>query len=255
MEIVMRWVRSGAAVVVRAVAGGLISAAIAAGLPLGSAGAQAEQALPQARVIVTGDGQISLPPDYARIRGGVTTRAKTAKEAADVNAKQMSAIIAALGNAGIEQKDIQTARFSVQPVYASPASSAPNTEPKLTGFSVSNQVSVTIRQIAHAGEILDRLVELGATDIGGIEFLHSDRSKALDQAREAAMRDAQRKAEVYARAAGKTLGPVIWVTEDQGYVPPAPFATLRAAPASATPIVAGEDTLHVRITVGFDIAH
>jgi uncharacterized protein len=253
MEIVMSMLRAGAVLVLRAVAGGLISATIAAGLPLfASAGAEAEQALPPARVIVDGDGQISLPPDYARIRGGITTRAKTAKEAAAANAKQMTAIIVALGDAGVEQKDIQTSHFSIQPVYAAPA---PNTEPKLTGFSVSNQVSVAIRQIAHAGEILDHLVELGATDISGIELLHSDASKALDQAREAAIRDARRKAEVYAKAAGLTLGDVIWITEEQRYAPPVPFAATRAAMAPAPPIAAGEDTLHVSITVGFNIAH
>ena len=244
----MSGLRAGAALVFRAVTAGLIFAAIAAALSLiAGADAQAEPALPEAKMIVTGDGEISLQPDYARIHGGVTTRAKTGKEAADANARQMNAIIAALESAGVEQKDIQTSRFSIQPVYVS----APNTEPKLTGFSASNQVNVTIRPIAHAGDILDRLVELGATEIGGIEFLHSDPSHALDQAREAAVGDARRKAEVYAKAAGLTLGGVVWITEDQGSAPPVLFSAARAA----TPIAAGEDTLHVHITVGFDIAH
>jgi uncharacterized protein len=245
--------RAGVALILRTAAAGLISAEIVVVSPLDArAAAQAEQGLPQARVIVNGDGQISLPPDYAHIHGGVTTRAKTAKEAADANARQMTAIIAALGRAGVEQKDIRTSRFSVQPVYVSPG---PNTEQKLTGFSVSNQIDVTIRQIAQVGEVLDRVVELGATDIGGIEFLHTDQSKALDQAREAAMHDARRKAEVYAKAAGQTLGEVVWITEDQGYALPAPSVAMRAAIAPAPPIAAGEDTLHVRITVGFGMAH
>ena len=104
---------------------------------------------------------------------------------------------AALRDSGIEQKDIQTSHFSVQPVYA-PAQ--PNTEPRLSGFSVSNQLSVTIHQIAAVGPILDRLIAAGANDLGGVEFLHSDLSKALDRAREAAVADARRKAELYARA-------------------------------------------------------
>jgi uncharacterized protein len=244
----MGTLRAGVALILRTVAAGLISAEIVVVSPLvASAGAQAEQDLPQARVIVNGDGQMSLPPDYAHIHGGVTTRAKTAKEAADANARQMTAIIAALGRAGVEQKDIRTSRFSVQPVYVSPV---PNTEQKLTGFSVSNHIDVTIRQIAQAGDVLDRVVELGATDIGGIEFLHT-----LDQAREAAMHDARRKAEVYAKAAGQTLGEVVWITEDQGYALPTPSVAMRAAIAPAPPIAAGEDTLHVRITVGFGMTH
>ena len=205
-------------------------------------------------MIVIGEGSVSLAPDYARIRSGVTTRAKTAKEAADANGKAMAAVMAMLLSAGIEQKDIQTARFSVQPIYES---RQPNTEQKLTGFSVSNQVDVTIRQIGKVGEILDRLVTTGATDAGNVEFLHSDLSKALDRAREAAVADARRKAELYAHAAGLSLGSVNWITEDSGYAPPMAKTAVRAFDGGSAPppIAAGEDTLYVRITVGFDMSH
>jgi uncharacterized protein len=225
------------------------AALVAAGVASGNVEAQ-QAPPPPARIVVVGEGTISVPADYARIRGGIVTRGKTAKEATDANTKQMSALLAALANAGIEQKDIQTAHFSVQAVYA-PATA--NTEQKLTGFSVSNQVTVTVRQIARAGEFLDRLVELGATDIGGIEFLHADVSKTLDHAREAAMLDAKRKAAVYANAAGENLGAVLWITEESGFAPPGSPIPMRAA-AAAVPVAIGEDTLHVRITVGFDLA-
>jgi uncharacterized protein len=207
---------------------------------------------PDARIIVVGEGSISAAPDAARISGGVTTRAKTAKEASEANAKAMASVMAALQSAGIEQKDIQTSRFSVQPVYTSPG---PNLEQKLTGFAVSNQVGVTVRQIDKVGEILDRLLTAGATDAGNVEFLHLDSSKTLDRAREAAVADARRKAELYARAAGLTLGAVAWLTEDSAAPVFAPKVAMRAAMPSATPIASGEDTLQVRITVGYQIAH
>jgi len=213
--------------------------------------AQQPQSQPQARVIVIGEGSISVPPDYAQIRSGVTTRAKTARDATDANSKLMAAVTAALLDSGIAQKDIQTSRFSVQPLYAP---QQPNSEPKLSGFSVSNQVGVTIRQIARVGEILDRLIAAGATDVGNIEFLPSDLAKTLDQAREAAIADARRKAELYARASGLSLGRVAWITEDSGYAPPIPMGAPRALAAAPVPIAPGEDTLQVRITVGFDIA-
>ena len=114
--------------------------------------AQQAAAEPPARVIVIGDGSVSVAPDYADIDCGVTTKAKTAKDATGANSRAMAAVAAALHGAGIEQKDIQTTRFSLQPVYAPPQ---PNTEPKLTGFSVSNQFRVTIRQIGNVGDILD----------------------------------------------------------------------------------------------------
>ena len=73
-----------------------------------------------------------------------------------------------------------------------------------------------IRQIDKVGEIFDRLVTAGVTDIGNVEFLVSEPSKALDQARDTAIADARRKAEVYARASGVQLGRVEWITEDSG---------------------------------------
>jgi uncharacterized protein YggE len=135
--------------------------------------AQAQQAqiAQDGRVIVTGEGDVAVAPDHAQITGGVTTRAKSVKEATDTNSKAMAAVTAALLEAGIEQKDIQTLRFSIQPVYAP---QGPNTEPKLSGYSVSNQVRVKIRQIGKIGEILDRLIAAGATDLGNIAFLVSN---------------------------------------------------------------------------------
>jgi uncharacterized protein len=215
--------------------------------------AQQPQSPPEGRVIVSGEGSITVPPAYARIRCGVTTRAKTAEEATGANSKLMAAVTSALLESGVAQKDIQTLRFSLQPVYAT---QAPNTETKLSGYSVSNQVGVTIRQIAKVGEILDRLVAAGATDVGNVAFLVSDPSKVMDQAREAAMADALRKAQLYARASGVSLGPVAWITEDSRFAPAVPrnAGIARAAAAEPVPVASGEDTMQVRITVGFDIA-
>jgi len=228
----------------------LLAYVIVAAMP---AQAQQPPALPPARVIVGGDGSVTVPPDSAEITSGVTTTAKTAKEATDANSKQMAAVNAALQNAGVAQNDIQTSRFSVAPVYGPPQQ---NSAPKLTGYSVSNQLSIRIRQLPKVGEILDSLIAAGATDAGSVQFLHSDTSKALDQARQAAVADARRKAEIYAQAAGLTLGSVAWITEEPAYAPPSPMGGVRMFSAGApVPIAAGEDTLRVRITVGFEIAH
>ncbi len=99
---------------------------------LGSmAAAQAQQSpqpQPEACIVVIGEGSVSVAPDYAELRAGATTRAKTAREAAAANNQVMTAITATLTGAGIEQKDFQTARYTVQPVYAAPQ---PNIPPRL----------------------------------------------------------------------------------------------------------------------------
>jgi len=230
--------------------------AAAAGLAILPAGAQpappTAPASEEARVIVTGDGSVSVAPDYARLTGGVITRGKSVKEASDANAKLMTAVTAAIRDLGIEQKDIRTARFSIQPVYAPPQ---PQAEPRLTGYSVSNQVSVTVHEIGKVGEVLDRMIAAGATDIGNVAFVITDPSKALDQAREAAVADARRKADLYAHAAGLTLGGVAWITEDSSYAPALPMAAMHAPAARAVvPVAEGEETLHAHIVIGYQIA-
>ena len=104
----------------------------------------------------------------------------------------MAALNAALKTDGIAADDIQTLRFSVSPVYGPPQQ---NTPPKLVGFSVSNELGIKVRQIGKVGEILDSLIQAGATDSGSVQFLHSNMSQMLDQARQAALADARRKAD------------------------------------------------------------
>jgi uncharacterized protein YggE len=220
----------------------------------GGAHAQPPPQAPAPQIVVTGDGSVGVAPNYAQIRCGATTRSKRANEAVDANSRLMAAIMAALKAAGIVEKDIQTARFSIQPIYARAASgiSAPDAEPQLAGYSVSNQVNVVVREVGKVGDVLDRIVAAGATDVGNVSFLVGDASKALDQAREAAIADARRKAEVYAKASDVRLGRVQWITEETGGGPP--VMPMARAVAASVPIATGEDTLRVRVTVGFEIA-
>ena len=209
---------------------------------------------PQARVIVVGEGSITVTPDYARISSGVTTSEKTVKEAGDTNAKIMTNIIQTLVDAGIEKKDIRTSQFSIEPIYTAQSKLSGSVESKLSGYRVSNQVNVTIHQISQVGEILDRLVNAGATNAGNVAFLVSDREKALDRAREAAVADARHKAELYAHAAAVNLGRVSWITESSDFAPILDGEVRAMKPAERTPIEVGENTIMARVTVGFDIA-
>ena len=100
------------------------------------------------------------------------------------------------------------------------------------------------------------MIAAGATDLGSVAFLVSNPSKALDQAREIAIADARRKAEIYTHASGLRLGQVKWIIEDGGVVLPVPMRAQAgsASMAAPVPIATGEDTLRVKITVGFEIA-
>ena len=213
--------------------------------------AQQPQLPPERGVIVIGEGSVSAPPDYARITSGVTTRAKTAKEAGDADAKVMAGILAALQIPGRAKGYPDLAIFRSAGLQSRPA----NIEQRLTGFSVSNQVAITIRQIDKVGEILDRLVTAGATDVGHVEFLHSDPSK-----RSTGARGRDRRCAAQSRILCARFRPDPWRRRlDHGRFAlrrALPMTALRASAAKVSvPIAAGEDTLHVRITVGYDMTH
>jgi len=155
---------------------------------------------PPAVISVTGEAKISAPPDLAQIDGGVTSEAKTAREASEANNAAMGKVLLALKGAGIDEKDYQTSRLSLQPQ----SSSKSNGPPTITGYRASNRVTIRLRDVSKVANVIDTLVGAGANDIGGINFMVSQASKLLDEAREKAIADARRKAEIYAKAAGVT---------------------------------------------------
>jgi uncharacterized protein YggE len=207
------------------------------------------QAVPPPAVSVTGEATVSVAPDQAQIDGGVTSDAKTAREASEANNAAMNKVLQALKGAGIEERDIQTSRLSLQPQYAQN-----RTGPSpVTGYRASNRVTVRVRDVAKVANVIDVLVGAGANDIGGINFTVSQASKHLDEAREKAVADARRKAEIYARAAGVALGEPLSISEETGA--PAPlFRGKMAAPmAAGAPVAQGEETLSVTVNVSWAI--
>jgi len=204
-------------------------------------------------ISVTGEASISVPPDLAQLDAGVASDGKTAREASDANNTAMAKVMAALKTAGIEDKDVQTSRLSLQPQYA-PNRPGPSS---ITGYRASNRVTVKLHDIGKVAGVIDALVGAGANDIGNVNFTVSKPSDLLDQAREKAMADARRKAEIYARAAGVTLGAPLSITEEGAPAPMFRAKMMPAAPmamaAPPPPIAQGEETLSVTVAVSWGI--
>jgi uncharacterized protein len=205
---------------------------------------------PPAVISVTGEATVTVAPDVAQIEAGVTSDAKTAREASDANNAAMGKVLLALKGAGIEAKDFQTSRLSLQPQSA-PNRSGPSA---IVGYRASNRVTVRLRDITKVAGVIDTLVAAGANDIGGISFMVSNASKLLDDAREQAVADARRKADLYAKAAGVTLGAPLSISEE-GAPGPVLYRGKLATTAMAVsaPVAQGEDTLQVTISVSWAI--
>lgn len=211
---------------------------------LGSAVAQ--ERIPSL-ITVTGEGEVAIAPDLAITSGGVTTTGKTAREASETNARMMNAVMAALKAAGIAEQDVQTSRLALYPLRDNNKTG----EQRITGFQATNQVNIKIRDVAKVADIIDRLVAAGANDISGIQFVVSSPSKPLDQAREAAMADARRKADIYAKAADVKLGAAVSISE-AGTSMPGPIM-MRAAKGEATPVSAGEQIQRISVSVSYEL--
>jgi len=219
----------------------------------GLSGAEAQLAPPPPAISVTGEADISVTPDLATIDAGVTSDGKTAREAADGNNKAMGAVLLALKGLNVADKDVHTSRLSLTPQTTRSGQNGPL---QITGYRASNHVTVTLHDVSGVATTIDALVGAGANDLGGVSFSVSEPSKLLDDARARAIADAQRKAEIYARAAGVALGSPLGIAEEGAQIPfPHPaFARALAAPAMApTPVSPGETMLRVSVNVSYAI--
>ncbi|MGA7809754.1 SIMPL domain-containing protein [Bradyrhizobium sp.] len=238
-----------------AIAAGLVS--LAAGVAAFSAApALAESEFPPA-ISVTGEASISVPPDLAEVDAGVATDGKTAREASEANNAAMTKVMQALKGANIDDKDIQTSRLSLQPQYAPnrPGSNVSGVN-QITGYRASNRVTIKLHDVARVAGVIDTLVGAGANDVGNVNFMVEHASKLLDDAREKALADARRKAEIYAKAAGVALGSPLSISEGGGSFAPVFRAKMMmpaAAMAVAPPVAQGEETLSVSVSVTWAI--
>lgn len=193
-------------------------------------------------ISVTGTGSVSVAPDMATLRIGVVTEAESAAAAVAANSEAAKKVIATLKAKGIAPKDIQTANFSVSPVYRHDETQRQE-GPTIVGYRAANEVVARVRNLDSLGEILDAAVSGGANRIDGLEFGLSDPADAEDNARAAAVRDAKHRAQVYAEAAGIGLGEILEISEAGGGIPVPKFAAPMRAEAMAVPIEAGETTV------------
>ena len=210
---------------------------------------------------MTGHGEVTAAPDTAYVTSGVTSQGGTAKDALDANTTDMNALIGVLKDAGVASEDIQTSGFAVNPNYVYSDSRDANgyqLPPKIVGYTVTNAVTVHVRDLTILGTMLDKEVSVGANTINGINFAVDDPSALYAEARKDAFADAKGKADLYADAAGVQLGAITQISENQSYSqPPQPYLA-KAMSATAdrgapVPVEAGQLTFTIDVNVNWDL--
>lgn len=210
-----------------------------------------------ARIAVTGEGTMTASPDMAILNLSVLREAKTAREAMTANNEAMAKVLEAMKKAGIEDRDLQTGGINIQPRYVYPDDKNGLKEPSITGYTVSNSLTVRVRDLAKVGNVLDESVTLGINQGGDLNFVNDNPAATINEARKRAVTDAIAKAKTLADAAGVGIGRLVEINEQSR--PPMPIARAQfktmadAAPQGSVPVEAGENSYNVSVNVVFEI--
>jgi uncharacterized protein YggE len=205
-------------------------------------------------ITVSGLGEVTAVPDMAHVTLGAQSEAATADEALSATSVAVAAALEVLTGAGIEERDIQTSGISLSPRMVWPSDGTGS--PRIDGYVASNQLTVRVRDLTKLGDVLDAVVKSGANMLGGVSFTLSEPRATEDAARRAAVEDARARAELFAAAAGVTLGDVQQISEDSFAQPMARMMAAEAsmADASPPPVAPGELTVSARVQMVYAIA-
>lgn len=227
------------------IAAGLYSVAVA-----GTAGVKLFNVAPGQKLLsVSGSASVYVVPDTVSISLGVLTQAPSARETSDKNAVSMNAVISALKNQGLTDKEIRTSVFSIQPVYSYPKDGG---APTITGYSASNNVVVTTRMVGNLSDILDKSVTAGANQVSGISFMVSEEKQKQihDELLAGAVKDARGKADKLAENLGVKITGVSSTSISEGGIPQ-PMALGIAE--KAAPIQPGQTEVSLSVQVTYII--
>lgn len=205
---------------------------------------------------VNGHGTLHKPADQLNLTVAVVTEADTAEEALKANNQKMRAVISALENKGLSNKEFSTGQFNVSPVYTPyPKDPPPDWTQKIKGYRVNNSLAIKSDKLGQAGEIIDAVSLAGANAIDQISFGLKDprlyRQEAIKTATVHAMEDAKS----LAAAANVKLGRIRQIQLDNATPPEPRFKVFAANLDHSTPIEAGDVSVNANVTVIYELEH
>ncbi|MEX0913273.1 MAG: SIMPL domain-containing protein [Candidatus Paceibacterota bacterium] len=174
---------------------------------------------------VRGEGEVMARPDIGTFSFSVMAEGSDAATAQSDSAERTNAILAYLEEAGVEEKDIKTTNYYLNPRYryearACPTGSyCPPGNPIIDGYEVTQSVEVKVRDLDLAGDLITGAGERGASNISSLSFTVDDTDTLKSEAREAAIADAKEKAEILADELGVSLVRIMGYYEDEGHMP------------------------------------
>jgi len=197
-------------------------------------------------ITVSGTGTASAKPDLLSLNFLVRTVEWNVNVATEKNAAITTKVIDSIKNNGIDDADISTADYSI---------TQDNSNSYAGRYTVTNTISVLVRNLDNAGKVIDSAVYNGANGLTNFEFRLSDKSSTVRQARTAAVQNAQDAASLLAGASGCKLGSVIEIVEGYSFSGNSSFEALAEAKTAATPISTRSITVTSEITVTYSLTN
>jgi uncharacterized protein len=200
---------------------------------------------------VTGEGKTSIKPDNATVSAGVTTSGSTTEAVQNQMNAAINKVSSAIKALGIDEKDIQTQNYSVNPNYSYTGGTQ-----KADGYIASTTLTIKVKDINKVNSVIDAATAAGATNVNNLGFDTLDKTKALNEARKIAVADAKKKAQDAANIAGFKLGKIINYSEstntDQRPIPMLQ-ATDKASSGTPTQVEPGTNEVQLVVTLSYEI--
>jgi uncharacterized protein YggE len=225
----------------------LLFAALVATVPAAAGQEAAPSAIPS--IVTNGEAVVRRPPDEAYVTAAVETRGRAPRDVQQQNAAAMAAVLQRLTTAGVPKDAVRTLGYTVQQEV-----DYVNGRRVLKEFVARNAVEIRIAPVERSGEIIDAVVQAGATAVDRVRFDVTDRAALERETLRLAVVDARARADAAAAGAGRTVDRVLRIddTRQPDYRGPALMSARAAAGDAATPIEPG--VIEIRATVTLTVA-
>lgn len=217
-----------------------------------------------ATISVQGEGEVLAKPDLGTFSFSVMADGEDATTAQNKSAEKINAIIAYLQEAGVEEKDIKTQNYYLNPKYryeerlCVAGSYCPPGNPVIDGYEVSQSITVKVRNLDIAGSLISGVGEKGATNVSSLNFTIDDDSILKASARATAIADAKAKADKLAKDLGVKIVRMVSYYEDQegtsyGYGGDMDMARNEEAKSTSPSLPAGENLIRSNVNITYEI--
>lgn len=237
------------------------------------------------QISVSGEGKVSVRPDIASFTVTVVTEAKRVGDAQKDNTMRSNAALDFIKQNGVEEKDIKTVNYSIEPQYQydavadntllqqalaekarrqyerMPCVGCPplvRTPPQIVSYRVRHSVQVKVRDLAKVDDLLEGAIAAGANEVGSVSFSVDDEKKVMAEAHKKAIEDAEEKAKVLARDLGIRLKKIVGFSESGGGYPiylrrqQAKSADFEGAVAATPSVEPGEQEVSSNVTIVYE---